>query len=255
MTWSWVPLEYQLQTGDTVEIITSVNQKPSEDRLKYVKTSRASRKIRRSNGDYEGAEPLLRRALEIKDRVLGPDHPDTASGLNYLAGLINAQSGPAVSFCYTGVTALLIPGGCVLPACVQVNAPNTETYVGGQIEFFEGARRIGTVLLPTPDSFTGRGPLAVSATHNGKRQDVVIKASSSDWNQSFSLPLSEWDHVSCSVFSPPEIAVGNMFMVQVFVHFPSQMEQAYEMANEADDEAERRGVSALGSLVAREVPR
>jgi hypothetical protein len=149
------------------------------------------------------------------------------------------------------VTVLLIPEGSILPACIQANAPDTETYAGGQIEFFEGAGRIGTILLPAPDSFTGRGPLTVSVTHNGKRLEVVIKASSSDWNQSFSLALLEWDHVSCSVFSPPVIAVGNMFMVQVFVHLPSQKEQAYEMAKEADEEAQRRGVSALGSLVAR----
>jgi GTP pyrophosphokinase len=41
-----VPLKYQLQTGDSVEIITSAHQKPSKDWLKYVKTGRARTKIR-----------------------------------------------------------------------------------------------------------------------------------------------------------------------------------------------------------------
>src|SRR4030065_2810302 len=41
-----IPLRYELQSGDTVEIITSSNQKPSKDWLKYVKTSRAKTKIR-----------------------------------------------------------------------------------------------------------------------------------------------------------------------------------------------------------------
>jgi len=41
-----VPLRHELQTGDTVEIITSANQKPSRDWLKYVKTARARAKIR-----------------------------------------------------------------------------------------------------------------------------------------------------------------------------------------------------------------
>jgi hypothetical protein len=30
-----------------------------------------------ATGDYAGAEPLLRRALEILEKALGPDHPQT----------------------------------------------------------------------------------------------------------------------------------------------------------------------------------
>ena len=41
-----VPLRYPLRSGDTVEIITSPNQKPSKDWLKLVKTARARTKIR-----------------------------------------------------------------------------------------------------------------------------------------------------------------------------------------------------------------
>jgi GTP pyrophosphokinase len=41
-----VPLRYQLQSGDTVEIITTTNQAPSKDWLKLVKTSRAKARIR-----------------------------------------------------------------------------------------------------------------------------------------------------------------------------------------------------------------
>ncbi len=41
-----VPLRYQLRNGDTVEIITSPNQKPNKDWLKLVRTSRAKTKIR-----------------------------------------------------------------------------------------------------------------------------------------------------------------------------------------------------------------
>jgi GTP pyrophosphokinase len=41
-----VPLKYELRSGDTVEIQTSPNQKPSKDWLKFVKTSRAKTKIR-----------------------------------------------------------------------------------------------------------------------------------------------------------------------------------------------------------------
>ncbi|HXX34036.1 MAG TPA: bifunctional (p)ppGpp synthetase/guanosine-3',5'-bis(diphosphate) 3'-pyrophosphohydrolase [Thermodesulfobacteriota bacterium] len=41
-----VPLRYELRSGDTVEINTSPNQKPSKDWLKLVKTPRAKTKIR-----------------------------------------------------------------------------------------------------------------------------------------------------------------------------------------------------------------
>src|SRR5262245_40116073 len=41
-----VPLRYQLKNGDTIDILTSPNQKPSKDWLKFVATSRAKTKIR-----------------------------------------------------------------------------------------------------------------------------------------------------------------------------------------------------------------
>jgi CHAT domain-containing protein len=38
-------------------------------------------------GDYAKAEPLYQRALKIKEKALGPEHPKTATGLNNLARL------------------------------------------------------------------------------------------------------------------------------------------------------------------------
>ena len=38
-------------------------------------------------GEYAKAEPLLQEALRIRQKVLGPEHPDTAISLNKLAGL------------------------------------------------------------------------------------------------------------------------------------------------------------------------
>src|SRR5206468_6420191 len=34
------------------------------------------------NGDYASARPYSEQALAIRERVLGPDHPDTATSLN-----------------------------------------------------------------------------------------------------------------------------------------------------------------------------
>ena len=63
-----VPLRYQLRNGDTIEIITSPNQKPNKDWLKLVKTTRARTKIR-----Y-----LLRQEQRDKAISLGTDLIDKA---------------------------------------------------------------------------------------------------------------------------------------------------------------------------------
>ena len=41
--------------------------------------------------DYAGAKPYYERALAIRERVLGPDHPDTATSLNNLGLLLRAM--------------------------------------------------------------------------------------------------------------------------------------------------------------------
>jgi len=45
----------------------------------------------RVSAQYEQAEPLLQRALAIRERVLGADHPDTANSLNNVATLYQNQ--------------------------------------------------------------------------------------------------------------------------------------------------------------------
>ena len=40
-------------------------------------------------GDYAKAEPLFKRALAIREKALGPEHPDVATSLNNLALLYN----------------------------------------------------------------------------------------------------------------------------------------------------------------------
>jgi len=42
-------------------------------------------------GDYAGAQPAYQQALALRERALGPDHPDTARSLNNLAELYRAQ--------------------------------------------------------------------------------------------------------------------------------------------------------------------
>lgn len=42
-------------------------------------------------GNYEEAERLYKRSLALREKVLGPDHPAVALGLNNLAGLSETQ--------------------------------------------------------------------------------------------------------------------------------------------------------------------
>jgi GTP pyrophosphokinase len=73
-----VPLRYALRNGDTVEILTSANQKPSKDWLKFVITSRAKTKIRhhirmeqRERSRQMGRDLLARELRKRKDYALG----------------------------------------------------------------------------------------------------------------------------------------------------------------------------------------
>jgi GTP pyrophosphokinase len=70
-----VPLRYALKNGDTIDILTSPNQKPSKDWLKFVATSRAKTKIRhfirmqqRERSRQMGHDLLAR---ELRKRGLG----------------------------------------------------------------------------------------------------------------------------------------------------------------------------------------
>ena len=42
-------------------------------------------------GDYDAAEPLYRRALEARERVLGREHPETLTSVNNLAELLHSK--------------------------------------------------------------------------------------------------------------------------------------------------------------------
>jgi GTP diphosphokinase / guanosine-3',5'-bis(diphosphate) 3'-diphosphatase len=67
-----VPLNYELKSGDQIEIITSANQKPTINWLDYVTTSRAKNKIRNVLNENtkkiaeEGKELLTRKLKHLK---------------------------------------------------------------------------------------------------------------------------------------------------------------------------------------------
>jgi GTP pyrophosphokinase len=63
-----VPLRYQLQSGDSVEIVTTDDQAPSKDWLKLVKTSRAKARIRTYVKAQQGA-----RSVAVGQQILERD--------------------------------------------------------------------------------------------------------------------------------------------------------------------------------------
>jgi GTP pyrophosphokinase len=63
-----VPLRYQLQSGDTVEIVTTDNQAPSKDWLKLVRSSRAKARIRAYVKAQQGA-----RSVAVGQQILERD--------------------------------------------------------------------------------------------------------------------------------------------------------------------------------------
>ncbi|MBM4277809.1 MAG: bifunctional (p)ppGpp synthetase/guanosine-3',5'-bis(diphosphate) 3'-pyrophosphohydrolase [Deltaproteobacteria bacterium] len=64
-----VSLKYEFRSGDTVEILTSPNQKPSKDWLKFVKTPRAKTKIRQWFKSVEREKSIIL-GKEILDKEL-----------------------------------------------------------------------------------------------------------------------------------------------------------------------------------------
>lgn len=59
------------------------------------------------------------------------------------------------------------------------------------------------------------------------------------------------DPVDCAVFAPPQVGIGQTFMVQVLAHMPPQAADAQALAKQFDAEAERRGFTSLETEVER----
>ncbi|MBN2356619.1 bifunctional (p)ppGpp synthetase/guanosine-3',5'-bis(diphosphate) 3'-pyrophosphohydrolase [candidate division KSB1 bacterium] len=84
-----VPLSHELRSGDSVEIITSANQRPNEDWLKFIVSSKARGKIKKwlRDAQFESSEmlgvELLTRALNrFSIKFKDVDWHDVATKLN-----------------------------------------------------------------------------------------------------------------------------------------------------------------------------
>ena len=71
-----MPIRYQLKSGDQVEILTSANQKPHQEWLTFVKTSRAKAKIRQALKETQVKEGLFAKEMlerKFKNRKIEQD--------------------------------------------------------------------------------------------------------------------------------------------------------------------------------------
>ena len=66
-------------------------KRDGEDTLAYARAANEVASNLNAQGRYAEAEPLYRKGLEIRERVLGPDHPSTAASYNNVAYNLNAQ--------------------------------------------------------------------------------------------------------------------------------------------------------------------
>jgi len=85
-----VPLSSELKSGDTIEIITSANQKPNQDWIKFVKTSKARSRIKRWIRDSQkeqsiglGKEIMEKELEKFKKKLSDVDFKDVVTQLNF----------------------------------------------------------------------------------------------------------------------------------------------------------------------------
>ncbi|MCG8477385.1 MAG: RelA/SpoT family protein [Cytophagales bacterium] len=102
-----VPLHYKLKNGDQIEIITSAKQKPNEDWLKLVVTSKARSRIKDSLQEEkkkraaEGKEIVLRKLKQMKVNVTSDtwhqlrDYFNEKSQLDFLSKIAAGKINPS----------------------------------------------------------------------------------------------------------------------------------------------------------------
>jgi tetratricopeptide (TPR) repeat protein len=81
-------------------------------------------------GKYAQAEPLLQRALLIREQHLGAEHPDTATSLNNLAGLYWSQGN------YAQAEPLLVRALSIVEQKFGAEHPNTATCLNNLAELY-----------------------------------------------------------------------------------------------------------------------
>ncbi len=135
---------------------------------------------------YASANHLIRRALAINEKMLGPEHSNTAAALNNLAGLLNNQGNT----------------GAALPLCEQALAinekvlgpehPNTAASLSNLAELYSSLGNAGAA-LPLFERALAINEKVLGAEHPGTVNTMSNLAAlySSQGNANAALPLYE----------------------------------------------------------------
>ncbi|TFH54313.1 MAG: tetratricopeptide repeat protein, partial [Methanothrix sp.] len=134
--WKWELHGFWLAIGgryDPVEVyrhaLDEAEPTLSAERLPYFLNEVAN--FHQDAGRYEGAEPLFRRALEGRERVLGKEHPDTLTSVNNLAALLYSKGD------YKGAEPLLRRALEAQERVLGKDHPNTLTYANNLAELLK----------------------------------------------------------------------------------------------------------------------
>lgn len=85
----WLALGPEFDPVETYDgVLAQAEPGLSEERLASLLNAVASFHL--DAGRFAAAEPLFRRALDVRERTLGPEHPDTLSSLNNLAYVLDS---------------------------------------------------------------------------------------------------------------------------------------------------------------------
>ena len=165
-----------------------------------------------------------------------------------------SQNLVAISICYGGTSHIIIPAGTPLPTSGDCSIELSELEPRQYLEVFKGTRKLCEI--PLSDYIRvdgGSSQMKITAIRKDLQGPLEMQLTNiqQGWQQTIPISLCEWDQVDCTVFSPPEISAGDMYMVQAWVHLISQITDVEKMAKEYDKEVKRRGTRSLTSCVAR----
>ena len=106
-----------------------------------------------AQGRYAEAEPLYKRALAIREKALGPDHPDVAPSLNNLAALYDPQGQ------YAQAEPLYKRSQEIREKALGPNHPDVATSLNNLAVLYEpGPVRAGRAALQALAGDHGEGP-------------------------------------------------------------------------------------------------
>jgi guanosine-3',5'-bis(diphosphate) 3'-pyrophosphohydrolase len=149
-----VPLKHRLKNGDTLEIITSPNQTPSKDWIKFCITTRAQTKIRAfvRNEERKRSHDLGRELVEKEFRKFGLNFERQLKGAEFDKYLKSVGAGNLDELL------ILVGYGKILP-----------------LRLIEGFAPAGTITKPEqkPDSFLGK--VIKNATERVRKSRSVIE--------------------------------------------------------------------------------